>query len=83
MRIALAVPVLMLTAMLPSFVGADAVRPEAAVTSDRDDARWAELEAQARVTDGDYDGAIQAQQQADSELHAAAQQEMLARSSKR
>ncbi len=28
-------------------------------------ARWAELDAQARMTDGDYDGAVQAEQTAD------------------
>lgn len=38
---------------------------------DRDDARWAELEAQRRATDGDYDGAVQAHQQAEQALQEA------------
>jgi hypothetical protein len=83
MRGVFAVPVLMLTVVMSGLAQADATSPEAVATSDRDAARWAELEAQARVTDGDYDGAIQAQAQADADQHAAAQQEKLARSQKR
>jgi hypothetical protein len=37
----------------------------------QDDARWADLEAQRRITDGDYDGAVQAYQQAQQDLRAA------------
>jgi hypothetical protein len=50
---------------------------------DRNQARWAEWEAQARMTDGDYDGAVQAQQQAEFDRREADRQEMLARTSKR
>jgi hypothetical protein len=50
---------------------------------DRNQARWAEWEAQARMTDGDYDGAVQAQQQAESNRREADRQEALARASKR
>ncbi len=35
---------------------------------ERDEARWADLEAQRRATDGDYDGAVQAHQQAEQAL---------------
>ena len=37
--------------------------------TDSNEARWAELEAQARVADGDYDGAVQAEQQAAAVRH--------------
>ncbi len=37
----------------------------------RDEARWAELEAQKRATDGDYDGAVEAHQQAQQDLQEA------------
>jgi hypothetical protein len=43
----------------------------------RDDARWADLEAQRRATDGDYDGAVQAHQQAEQDLQEARREEML------
>jgi hypothetical protein len=46
---------------------ASAAPPDADAMRHRNDAQWAEQEAQARITDGDYDGAVQAQQQADTE----------------
>jgi hypothetical protein len=53
------------------------------VSADRNQANWAELEAQARIADGDYDGAVQAEQQADADRHEADRHEQVARSSKR
>lgn len=41
---------------------------------DRDEARWAELEAQRRAAEGDYDGAVQAHQQAEQVLQEADRQ---------
>jgi hypothetical protein len=46
----------------------------------RDEARWADLEAQRRATDGDYDGAVQAHQQAEQDWQEARRQEMLEQS---
>jgi hypothetical protein len=40
-------------------------------------ARWAELEAQRRAADGDYDGAVQAHQKAEQASHEARTQQML------
>lgn len=37
----------------------------------RNAARWAELEAQGRMTEGDYEGALRAQEQADIERRSA------------
>ena len=51
--------------------------------TDRNEARWADLEAQARMTDGDYDGAVQAEKRAEAARSKAEQQEMTDRSSKR
>lgn len=48
-----------------------------------DKAGWADWEAKARIADGDYDGAVLAEQQANAERRKAGQQELLARSSKR
>jgi hypothetical protein len=47
---------------------------------DRDEARWADLEAQRRATDGDYDGAVQAHQQAEQALQEAERQQNLEQS---
>ncbi len=56
----------------PSRGQPDAAAPAAKEAQvDRDDARWAELEAQRRATDGDYDGAVQAHQQAEQALQEA------------
>jgi hypothetical protein len=58
-----------------------AVPPGADAAQHSDDALWAEWEAQARLTGGDYDGAIQAEQQATAEWQQAEQAS--ARSSRR
>ncbi|WP_428486404.1 hypothetical protein [Rhodopila sp.] len=42
---------------------------------ERDQARWADQEAQRRITDGDYDGAVQAHQQAEQDLREAERQQ--------
>jgi hypothetical protein len=82
MRISFAIPLLMLLAF-PNFARSDPSDLSLAATANRDEARWADWEAQARITDGDYDGALQAEQQAEADRHEADRQEMLARSSKR
>jgi hypothetical protein len=50
---------------------------ETQTQADRDEARWAELEAQRRAADGDYDGAVQAHQQAEQALQDVRRQQML------
>ena len=50
-----------------------------AAAANRDAARWAELEAQARITEGDYDGAVQAEQRADVERRKADRTQLMAR----
>jgi len=86
MRLSSAIPVLMLL-LMPAFAEPRAVDPSAtdpsAAAADRNDARWAELEAQARITDGDYDGAVQAEQQANADRHNADRHELMARPSPR
>ncbi|MGD0102953.1 MAG: hypothetical protein ABSC06_02825 [Rhodopila sp.] len=61
------------------------VRPDdsAPAAGERNAARWADREAQSRMIEGDYDGAIQANQQADADRNELEQQERLARSPKR
>jgi hypothetical protein len=77
MRIVLAIPFRLL-AVAPGFARPDPPGISPAATAEREAARWAEWEAQARITDGDYDGAIQAQQQAQADRWEVARQEMLA-----
>jgi hypothetical protein len=50
---------------------------------DRNEAGWAEREAQARITDGDYEGAVQAQHQADVDRQQAERYELTERAAKR
>lgn len=45
----------------------------------RKSARWAEVEADRRIAEGDYEGAVQAQAQADADRRAAARLETFAR----
>jgi hypothetical protein len=78
LRPALAIPLLLLMA-LPNLARSAPPGISPSATTDRNEARWAELEAQARVTDGDYEGAVQAQKQADAARTKADQQETLAR----
>jgi hypothetical protein len=82
MRMSFVVPLLMLVAM-PTVARSDASQAGPAAAADRDEARWADWEAQARITEGDYDGAIQAEQQADTDRRESVRLEMLARSSRR
>jgi hypothetical protein len=80
----LATPAVLST--MPASADPGSVDPSAAGSSlavqgaaDRNTARWAELEAQARITDGDYDGAIQAERQADAERRKADYHQLIAR----
>ncbi len=45
--------------------------PPSQAKAEQDQARWSDLEAQRRETDGDYEGAVQAEQQADRDLQEA------------
>jgi len=65
MRTTALLPALML-AMLPLAARADppTVSPSAATAAN--EARWADLDAQSRVTEGDYEGAVQAEQHANA-----------------
>jgi len=77
MRIFFTLPLLaLMTAQ--AFAEPDPLGP---VAADRNQANWAEPEAQARMADGDYD--VQSKQQADAHRHEADGREQLARSSKR
>jgi hypothetical protein len=85
MRASFALPLLFLLAM-PGLAWSDPPRsrpPETAAAADRNEAQWADWDAQARVTDGDYDGAVQAERQAEADRRDADHQEVLARSSER
>ncbi len=73
MRIALAVPLLLLTA-LPVAARCEPAAPGTAA-ADRNEARWADWEAQSRMVDGDYDGAVQAERQADADRRDAEDQQ--------
>jgi hypothetical protein len=77
MRVASLIPALLLaTLSAPARSEPPTTGPSAATENNQ--ANWADWDAQARVTDGDYDGAVQAEQQA----HAAHRQadEIAARS---
>jgi hypothetical protein len=84
MRIAFTIPLLILVAM-PGLAHADpaTINPSAAAAEDRTKAEWADREAQSRIVEGDYDGAVQAEQQADNDRRQADQQDRLARTPKR
>jgi hypothetical protein len=52
----------------PLLIGrVSAQSPVADAAQHRNEAQWAEQEAEARMTDGDYDGAVLAQQQANAD----------------
>jgi hypothetical protein len=53
----------------------DPPAPGASADADRNAARWDEWDAQARITEGDYDGAVQAARQADADRQQADRQE--------
>lgn len=82
MRTAFMVPLLLLM-VTPVVAQPEPSDISPAVSADRNEAAWADWEAQSRMTDGDYDGAVEAQRQADVKRQEADRQEMLARSSKR
>jgi hypothetical protein len=79
MRITLALPLFILAAA-QTLDGPAATDPDPAAA--RNQAGWADREAQARITDGDYDGALQAQRQANADRRVAAQEERREQSSK-
>ncbi len=92
MRVVFAVPVAVLLIAAPSLAWPAQAQTEAvppaqtqrpgispSAATDRNEAEWADLEAQARMTDGDYDGALQAEKQAQIARSRAAQQELAAR----
>lgn len=58
---------------LPLLMAAPSFAQIGPAVVDHDQARWADWEAQSRMTDGDYDGAVQAEQQANTDRHEAAQ----------
>ncbi len=70
MRATNLLPVLLL-ALLP--VSAHPNPPDAnpGAQTEYNEANWAELDAQARITEGDYDGAVQAEQHAEAARKAA------------
>jgi len=82
---AITILVTLLAISLPSCGQLDAIDPGQPMAGspaqlDRDAARWADLEAQSRVTDGDYDGAVQAHQQAEQKMQEARRQQTMGRS---
>jgi hypothetical protein len=81
MRIIVAIPLFMLVAS-PVLAEPPPGDPSPAAL-DRNEADWAEREAQARITDGDYEGAVEAQRQADADRRAAERCEMIARAGRR
>ena len=82
MGAAFAIPCLMLIA-LPGFAQSERPGISPSVSAGRNETNWAEWEAQARMTDGDYDGAVQAERQAEAERKKADQQELAERAPKR
>ncbi len=76
-----AVTCLMLIA-LPGFGQPERPGVSPSVSAGRHEADWAEWEAQARITDGDYDGAVQAERQAAAERKKAEQRELAERAPK-
>ncbi|HEY0183539.1 MAG TPA: hypothetical protein VGC09_12095 [Rhodopila sp.] len=70
-RLPLIVLVFVLAAV-PAFARPDST-DRGPIATDRESAGWADWEVQARMADGDYDGAVQAEQQAANERHDAGQ----------
>lgn len=80
MRVAFAVALLMLV-VAPALTRSD---PSASpVSGASSEVRWAEFEAQSRISDGDYDGAVEAEQQAQADRQQAERREMPAGNPKR
>ena len=63
MRVASLLPAVLL-ALLSAPAYPDPPNVGAAANSRSNEAAWADWDAQARITDGDYDGAVQAEQRA-------------------
>jgi hypothetical protein len=82
MRAPLAVLLLMLIA-LAGVARADppGVGPNASAA--RNEAYWADWDAQARITEGDYDGAVQAEKLAEAKRQQADREELAARAAKK
>ena len=70
---------LLLAISYPSFAQPDPTDPPASATDQaqrqRNAAQWSDLEAQGRALQGDYDGAVQAHQQAEREMQEADRQQ--------
>ena len=71
----------LLTSVQVKAAGPDLPLPSAEAKTQQDNAAWAELEAQKRALEGDYEGALQAEQEAGTSRRAIEQSETLARSS--
>ncbi len=82
MRISFVIPLLMVMAY-PGVSRSAPTGDSPAVAADRNQARWADWEAQARMAEGVDEGAVQAEHQAETDRHEADRQEMLARAWKR
>jgi hypothetical protein len=67
--------IVLLTICYPSVGQPESVDPQRNAPESQE-ARWAELEAQRRATDGDYDGAVQAHQRAEQASQDARSQQM-------
>ena len=78
MRAVLAV-VLLLLIILPGIARSERPGISPSVTTERNDANWADLDAAARMTDGDNEGATQAERYAERERARAQQDEQIAR----
>jgi hypothetical protein len=70
MRAASLIPMLILL-LLPAAARPDPTDIGPSAKPGYNEANWADWDAQARMTDGDYDGAVQAKQQADAARKAA------------
>lgn len=64
---------------LPAFGQPIGPAADPAVDAARREATWADLEARRRISDGDYEGAVRAQAQADANRRAAERLETFAR----
>jgi hypothetical protein len=70
MRAASLIPMLILL-LLPAAACPDPTNISPSAKPGYNEANWADWDAQARMTEGDYDGAVQAKQQADAARKAA------------
>jgi hypothetical protein len=82
MRVAFAMLVLILIA-LAGAVRADPPGIGPSASADRNEANWADWDAQARITEGDYDGAVQAAKRAEAKRQQADREELAARTVKK